>query len=306
MRSLQINDYGAPLTPTEIAVPAPGPGQLLVQVYYTTLNPIDPKRASGNMRNFFPLEFPWTPGGDVSGVVQQVGPGVTEFKVGDEVFGLNPAGGAYAEQMVIDAAAVARKPEALTHQQAAAVALVGQTAQQSLAAADLKPGQTVLIHGGSGGIGSLAIQLAHQQGLRVITTAQSAHKDLLLRLGADVVVDYTSARFENEVELVDAVLDLVGGDTQGRSYAVLKPGGILVAASQPPDPEECRRHNVRGTMVQTDVKSEGLRNFAEQIVSGKITPLIAEVEPLWNPEKLWAKRPASATPGKVVFTVSNS
>jgi NADPH:quinone reductase-like Zn-dependent oxidoreductase len=189
MKALRIHEYGGKLQIDEVADPIARPGQVVVRNLATSFNPIDPGRASGVMRQFFPLEFPWTPGGDVSGVVTSVGEEVTEFKVGDPIFGYSMIGGAYAELIAMDASAIAIRPVNLSVEQAAAVAVVGQTAMQALQLAEISEGKTILIHGGSGGVGTLAIQLAHEMCANVITTAQAQQKEALSRLGADRVID---------------------------------------------------------------------------------------------------------------------
>jgi len=304
MKSLRIHEYGGSLNIDEIAEPTAGPGQVLVRVIATSFNPIDPGRASGNMRQMFPLVLPWIPGGDISGVVEAIGPGVTEFAVGDEVFGYSPGGGAYAERIAIGQESVVIKPPSLSNETAAAIAVVGQTAVQSVLAANLHAGQTILIHGGSGSVGTLAIQVAHNQGVRVLTTAMNVHKSALLKLGVDMVIDYSGSRFEELIEPVDAVLDLVGGDVQQRSYGVIKPGGILVAANQPPDPKECEAHHIRGIMVETEVTAAGLKDFADQVAAGVIIPVVDHTETLWNPAGIWARRPAGSVLGKIVFSLN--
>jgi NADPH:quinone reductase-like Zn-dependent oxidoreductase len=257
----------------------------------TSFNPIDPGRASGVMRQAFPLEFPWIPGGDVSGTVESVGEDVVDFKAGDEVFGYSMTGGAYAEFVAIDATAIALRPSALTVEQGAAVASTGST---------------VLIQGGAGGVGSLAIQIAHKAGAHVITTAQSKQQDTLLRLGADRFIDFTRERFEDEVEPVDAVLDMVGGETLARSYSVVKRGGIIVTFNQPPDFEECEKRGIQGFFVQTKVTTAGLDDFANRVTSGSVVPLIDHTETLWNPDAIWRKRPSGSAIGKIVFMLGGS
>lgn len=303
MKALRIHEYGDAIQLEETQQPIPGPGQVIVRNQATSFNPIDPARASGVMRQIFPLQFPWIPGGDVSGIVESVGKGVTAFQPGDAVFGYSMPGGAYAELVAIDATALAIRPSILTVEAAAAVAVVGQTAIQSLQLAQVSAGKTVLIQGGSGGVGSLAIQIAHKAGAYVITTAQEEQKDALLRLGADKVIDYSKERFEEIVEPVDAVLDFVGGDTLARSYGVIKRGGIIVTANQPPDPQECEKHGIQGFFVQTKVTTQGLNDFAELVTTGSVVPLVDHTETLWNPEAIWAKRPSGAAVGKVVFTL---
>ena len=164
----------------------------------------------------------------------------------------------------------------------------------------------MLIQGGAGGVGSLAIQIAHQAGAHVITTAQSKQRDTLLQLGADRVIDFASERFEKEIELVDVVLDLVGGETLARSYSVVKRGGIIVTFNQPPDFEECEKHGIEGFFVQTKVMTEGLDDLARRVTAGSIVPLIARTEPLWNPKTIWTKLPSGSAIGKTVFVLGSS
>jgi NADPH:quinone reductase-like Zn-dependent oxidoreductase len=190
--------------------------------------------------------------------------------------------------------------------QGAAVAVVGQTAVQALALAKVDSGSTVLIQGGAGGVGSLAIQIAHKAGAHVIATAQSRQRDTLLQLGADRVIDHTRVRFEEVVEPVDAVLDLVGGETLARSYSVVKHGGIIITFNQPPDFEECEKHGIQGFFAQTKVTTEGLDEFANRVTTGSVVPLIAYSETLWNPEAIWKKRPSGSAIGKVVFMLEAS
>jgi NADPH:quinone reductase-like Zn-dependent oxidoreductase len=258
------------------------------------------------MRQMFPLELPWIPGGDVSGTVESIGKDVTDFKPGDEVFGYSMTGGAYAEFVAIDVAALALRPSALTVEQGAAIAVVGQTAIQALALGKVGAGSTVLIQAGAGGVGSLAIQIAHNAGAHVITTAQSKQQDTLLRLGADRVIDFTQERFEDVIEPVDALLDLLGGETLARSYSIVKRGGIIVTFNQPPDVQECEKHGIHGFFVQTKVTTEGLNDFARRVTTGSVVPLIDHTETLWNPEAIWAKRPSGSAIGKVVFTLGAS
>lgn len=303
MKALRIHECGGSLRLENMEDPAPGAGEVVIRVAATTLNPIDTGRAKGIFKDMFPVEFPWIPGGDASGVVESVGSGATNFAVGDEVFGYSPAGGAYAELMPIEASAITMKPGGITHEGAVAVSMVGQTALQALQAAKMHSGQTELIHGGAGGVGSLAVQLAHKQGMKVITTASSSQKDALLKLGADEVIDYNTERFEDMIEPVDIVIDLIGGDVQSRSYKVIKPGGYIIGSNQPPDQKECETHHIHGGMVQAQVNSQGLKEFAEMVVSGKIVPVIASVETLWNPNEIWAKRPSGSAIGKLIYTV---
>jgi NADPH:quinone reductase-like Zn-dependent oxidoreductase len=221
--------------------PQPAADEIVVDVHAASVNAADYKvRLGGPGHN---LKFPHVLGRDFSGVVAASGEGVTDFAVGDAVFGVMDAGieGAYAEKLAIKAAIVARKPDGLTHQQAAAMALTGITAIWAIEdTARLQAGETVLIQGGAGGVAGFAIQLAKHLGATVITTASAANVDYVRGLGADRVVDYNAEDFTKTVSGCDVVFDTVGGDVQTRSYSVLRPGGRLVwvapapAGSRPP------------------------------------------------------------------------
>ncbi len=303
MKALRVHDYAGPLREEVVGDPQAASGQVVVRVVATSFNPIDPKRASGRMREIMPLTFPWIPGGDVSGVVESVGAQVRDLAQGDEVFGYSMAGGAYAERIAVDGAALAVKPRTIQHEIAAAIGVVGQTATQTVSTGRLRSGQTLLVHGGSGGVGSLAIQLAHALGVSVIATARASQASALRGLGVDRVIDYTTERFEDSSGAIDVVFDFVGGDVQQRSISLLKPGGILVATSQPPDPKRCALRGVEGSCCRR-ISSHGLAAFADKIVSGKIRPLIERVESLWQPATLWDERPAGATLGKTIFMLN--
>lgn len=242
MKAIQIKQYGGEeqLEMVEAPKSRAGAGQVVVRIVATSFNPVEPNRASGNMRQIFPLQFPFTPGGDFSGVVDSVGQGVTEFRIGDEVIGYSMAGGAYAEFIAIDAQKVAMKPTTVGHIEAASLALVAQTAIQMLDRAGVEKGSTVLIHGAGGAVGSVVVQVAHQRGATVIGTASARSLERVKGYGSDRVLDYAAAPFENSVKDVDAVLDTVGGAVQQRSYAVVKQGGALVAINQPPSEEEAK------------------------------------------------------------------
>lgn len=301
MKTLRIHDYGKPLQLEEAPMPAPGPGQVLVENHFTSMNGVDPGRAGGFLRQVFQLEFPWIPGGDVAGRVAAVGKGVTAFKAGDEVFGYTRAGGAYAEFTVVEAASLAHRPATITAEQAAAIALVGQTATQMLELAKVSKGKTLLIMGAAGGVGSLAVQLARRLGVHVIAAARQSQAAGLKQLGAERVIEYMRQPLE-DIEQVDAVLNLVGGDTVAGSYARVKRGGVAVTSNRPPDGAEAARLGIEGAFVQTDVKTEGLNVFAKLVTDGEIKPQIAAVETLWSPASLWEDRSTDKL-GKVVFSI---
>jgi len=303
VKALRIHDYEKPLQMEEVPMSEAGPGQVLVENHFTSLNGVDPGRAGGFLRQVFQLEFPWIPGGDVAGRVAAVGKGVTGFKVGEEVFGYTRAGGAYAEFTLVDARSLAHRPARISVEQAAAIALVGQTATQMLELAKVSQGKTLLIMGAAGGVGSLAVQLARRAGVHVITTARQSQAAALKQLGAERVLDYTRVALE-DFEQVDAVLNLVGGDTVARSYARVKPGGIAVTSNRPPDDAEAGRLGISAAFVQTDVKTEGLNVFAKLVTEGEIKPQIAAIETLWSPNSLWRDRETDKL-GKVVFSIKD-
>lgn len=301
MKALRINDYGAALHVDEVPVPSPAPGQVLVENHFTSMNGVDPGRGQGYLRQVFQLQFPWTPGGDVSGRVAAVGEGVTNFKTGDEVFGYTREGGAYAEFVLINAVSLAQRPVSISAEVGAAIALVGQTATQMLELSKIRPGQKLLILGATGGVGSLAVQLARNAGVHVIATARQSKAPAVEQLGAERVIDLTQERLE-DLEQVDAVLNLVGGDTILHSYALVKRGGVAVTANRPPIAEEAARLGIEAAFVETNVTTEGLNAFATLVTVGKIKPQIAAVETLWSPDSLWEKRETDKI-GKIVFSI---
>lgn len=301
MKALRINDYGAPLHVDDVPVPSPAPGQVLVENSYTSMNGVDPGRGQGFLRQVFQLQFPWTPGGDVAGRVAAVGEGVTNFKVGEEVFGYTREAGAYAEFVLVNAGSLAHRPASIPAEAAAAIALVGQTAMQMLQLSKVHAGQTLIILGASGGVGSLAVQLAQNAGLQVVATARQSKAAALQQLGATHVIDLSEQRLE-DIPQADAILNLIGGDTIARSYALVKKGGIAVTSNRPPLAEEAERLGIRAAFVETNVTTEGLNAFATLVTQGKIKPQIAAVKTLWSPETLWEKHETDKI-GKIVFSI---
>src|SRR5262245_51239254 len=223
--------------------PQPKENEILVRVIAAGVNPVDTYVRSGK---FGPAgTLPLIPGRDISGIVEELGPGATKFKNGDAVYG-NVRNGGYAEFAVAAEKDVDLKPASLDFVQAAAVPVAARTAWYALVeTAHLGAGQTVLIQGGSGGVGSFAIQIAKARGAKVIATASTANQDLLKELGADVAIDYTKQKFEDVVKDVDVVLDAVGQETLERSYPVLKRGGILVSITGPPDKAKVRQYGIQ-------------------------------------------------------------
>ncbi len=242
MKAAFIERHGGPevLKYGDFPDPVAGAGEVVIDVFAASVNGADWKVRAGDYRQ---SKFPYVLGRDFSGVVSAVGEGVQDLRVGDAVFGVCEAGqeGAYAEKIAVKAAIVARKPDRLSHVDAAALALAGLTAMSAVEdTLKLQPGETILIQGGAGGVASFAIQLAKHIGARVITTASAANHDYLRKLGADDVIDYNASDFTEAVADCDAVFDTVGGDVAQRSFAVLKPGGraaFIASGPQAPKPD---------------------------------------------------------------------
>jgi NADPH:quinone reductase-like Zn-dependent oxidoreductase len=242
MKAAYIEKFGGPevLKVGNLPDPSPGPGQVVVDVAAASINAADWKVRAGEYKQ---ANFPLILGRDFSGTVSALGAGVTDLRIGDAVFGVLETGrdGTYCEKIAIGGAIVAKKPAALSHVDAAAIALTGLTAVCAIEdCLKLKSGETILVQGGAGGVASFAIQLAKHLGARVITTASAANAAYLRGLGADEVIDYNATDFTKAVKNVDAVFDTVGGDVATRSFAVLRPGGraaFIASGGQAPQPE---------------------------------------------------------------------
>jgi NADPH:quinone reductase-like Zn-dependent oxidoreductase len=277
---------------------------VLIRVHATSANPFDCAVRAGYMSGYFHYTLPLIPGTDVSGVVDAVGPGVTNVLPGDVVY--TRAGvfrdGANAEYAVAFAADVAAKPVALDHVHAAALPHVTLTAWQALIElAQLSAGQTVLIQGAAGGVGHIAVQLAHWRGAKVIGTA-SINLSLLKELKVEEAIDYSKVAFETVAHDVDAVLDTIGGEVQQRSYATLKPGGILVSTVQPPSEETARAHGVRvGMVAAAPPVGPTLTTVAGLVADGTIKPVVSTVLPLSEIRKAHELLEAKHTRGKIAL-----
>ncbi|MBB1156239.1 NADP-dependent oxidoreductase [Amycolatopsis dendrobii] len=238
MKALRITAFGTEATLADVPAPAPGPGQVAVDVAAAAVNPLDLKIASGAMHGYFPVTLPYVLGTDFSGTIATPGPG---WQIGDPVIGrLDPgAGGAFAEQLVIDAAQLAPAPAGISLETAAGLPTAAATAWQALAeVANVRSGQTVLVHAAAGGVGSFAVQIARRLGARVVATASGSGIAIAEKLGADEVLNYRKVAFDHRLRGIDVVLDTVGGEVGARSRQVLKPGGRLVTTPAPADGAE--------------------------------------------------------------------
>jgi NADPH:quinone reductase-like Zn-dependent oxidoreductase len=304
-KAIRIHNYGGPeqLRYEDSPSREPSAGQVLIRVHAASVNPIDFKLASGVFKERMPLKFPWVPGGDFAGLVEVVGPGVTGLQRGEAVFGNSPGGGAYAQFVATSASVVALRPRKLNPTEAASVPLAGQTAWQGLFDhGQLESGQTVLIHAATGGVGTFAVQLAHWKRARVLATASAANIEYVRSLGADEVIDYRTTPFETVARNVDLVLDLIGGETQKRSFGVLKPGGHLISAVQPPE-EEAARHKVHAMMFHMQPSTQGLGRLAELLDSGTIRTEVTHTYPLAQAQDAWREIISGHTRGKIVLEV---
>jgi NADPH:quinone reductase-like Zn-dependent oxidoreductase len=273
MMAWRVHEYGPPnvMKFERIPRPDPGRGEVLVKVKTAGVGPWDGWIRAG--KGAQPEPLPLTLGSDLAGEVVAVGPGVSRPLVGEQIYGVTNSRfvGAYAEYALASAAMVARKPASLSYIDAAGVPVVAVTARQALFDhAKLTAGQTVVIHGGAGSVGAYAVQFARQAGLHVIATASAGDGALVRELGADTVIDYRSGLFEDSIQGADAVIDLVGGDTQRRSFQVLRRGGKLISAVSEPDQALARRHGVDASFFLVDVTTEELAGIARLIDDGKL------------------------------------
>jgi NADPH:quinone reductase-like Zn-dependent oxidoreductase len=307
MNAIVMREFGKAdvLKLEQVPRPVPGNGQMLLRVRAASVNPIDWKLRS-NPRGRMPM--PYTPGFDVSGVVESLGPGVTKFTPGDEVFAMLDLrrGGAYAEYAIVTESEAATKPAKTSHVEAAAMPLVALTAWQALFDnAKLEPGQSILIHGGAGGVGSVAVQLAKRKGAKVYATASENNLDFLRQLGADVAIDYRSQKFEDIAKDVDVVLDTVGGDTQARSWGVLKKGGILVSIVGGASQDKAREAGVRAAGMLVRVNADELGQIAKLVDEGKLKAVVSQELPLADAAKAQELSETRHTRGKIVLKVAD-
>lgn len=311
-------------------VPAMGEQDVLVQVHAASVNPVDFKIRDGELKQILRFRLPLILGNDLAGVVAQVGAKVTRFRPGDAVYGRPDKRriGAFAEFIAMREADVARKPANTTMLEAASLPLVGLTAWQALVErANVQPGQTVLIHAGSGGVGTFAIQLAKHLGATVATTTGTTNVEMVKRLGADIVVDYKKEHFEDVLRDVDVVLDTLGPETVAKSFRVMKPGGKLISISGPPDPafarefglgwpleqamrllswrtrRQARQHGVSYSFLFMHPDGEQLQQITALVEAGIIQPVIDQVFPFAQTQEALAHVETGRAKGKVVIQV---
>ena len=333
MKAAVIDRYGRNdlVKVADVAVPGTGPLDLLVQVHAASVNPLDVKTRNGELKTLLKYRFPLVLGNDLSGVVADVGAQVTRFKKGDAVYARLDTDriGAFAEFAVVREGAAALKPANVTFEEAASLPLVALTAWQALVEiGKLGANQRVLVHAGSGGVGSVAIQLARHLGARVFTTVGRRNVELVKRLGADVAIDYRSERFEDVAKNCDVVLDSAGGATLVRSFECVKPGGVVVSIGGTPSAAfarrwglnplivlairlmsrkamaAARRHNARYEYLFMRADGGQLREITRLVECGVIRPLVDKVFPLEQVRDALAYAESGRAAGKVVVTVT--
>jgi 2-desacetyl-2-hydroxyethyl bacteriochlorophyllide A dehydrogenase len=308
MKAVVAHEYGAPevLKVEEVPRPEPKEDEALVRVIASGVNPAEPLMLSGKYAQEWGTHLPLIPGYEIAGIVEKTGAKVTSLNAGDAVYGYPTFGGGWAEYVTVKEWEVGPKPKSLSFAEAAAVPMGALTAWQALVnEAQLREGQTILIHGGSGGVGSFGIQVAKVRGARVIATASTTNQDLLRQLGADVAIDYTKQKFEEIAKDVDCVLDPVGKDTLARSYAVVKKGGIVLALVARPDPEELKKKKIRAASIWVRPNAKDLSEIAHLIDAGKIKPIVTQIRPM--SEAIAAEQQAEThhTRGKVVLRIAD-
>ncbi len=311
MKAVQLHEYGGPevLKYEDAPRPQPKEDELVLRVIATAVNPVDAKIRHGAFKRAGApsAPMPMILGYDVAGVVEQAGANATKFKKGDAVYGCLAIsrGGGDAEFAIAKENELSPKPASLSFEEAAALPIAAGTAWQALVQiAKLEAGQTVLIHGGSGGVGHFAIQIAKARGAKVIATASAANQDFLKQLGADQAIDYKATKFEDVVKDVDVVLDTVAGETLKRSYGVVKKGGIIVSILEPPDKAELESHGIRGSVFMVSATSDLLGELTKLVEAKQLKPTISEVLPLAELAKAHQAIETGHTRGKIVLRVA--
>ena len=302
MKAVRIHAYEGVPTIEEVDVPPVGAGEVLVKVAAASLNPLDVKLQKGFVHAFFPLAFPYTVGTDLAGTIEAVGADITGWAVGDRVVARTDptAGGACAASAVVPGSYLVKAPDAVSFEMAAGIPTAAGTAWQALhEVAHLKAGQSVLIHAGAGGVGSFAIQYARAAGARVIATASGDGIDIAKRLGADQVIDYRAVDFAAKLSDLDVVLDTIGGETQQRSFGVLRSGGVLASTVQPPDEAFAKAHGVTASFLFHSSDATRLARVVATVAQGTKV-LIDRSVPLTGFDAAFAHQASGRARGKIV------
>lgn len=306
MKALRIADYDAVPLLEEISIPPIGADEILVRVLAAALNPLDLHIQSGAVKAYFPVTFPFTLGTDFTGTVERVGDDVTRWRPGDMVIARpDPKnGGGFAEFAVVPADRCAALPISLSATDAAGIPTAASTAHQALfETAGLQSGQTILIHAGAGGVGSFAVQFARAAGARVFATASGEGVAIVQQLGADTVIDYHSQDFGDVVAGVDVVLDTIGGDTQVKSFDVLKRGGQLVSTVMPPDKALALARDVSAYMIHLGLDGNRLQAVVDTVADQTIQVLIDRTLPFSSFAQAFERQGSGRARGKIILTI---
>jgi NADPH:quinone reductase-like Zn-dependent oxidoreductase len=308
MKAMVVHEFGGPevMKLEDVAVPTPKEHEMLIRVYAAGVNSFDGVLQSGKYAKIFKMQLPWIPGYDIAGIVETVGDKIGKFKVGDPVYAFIsiPSGGGYAEYALAKEGQVALKPATISFAEAAGVPSVALTAWQALIdKANLQSGQTVLIHGASGGVGLFAIPIAKIRGAKVFATASTANQDFLKQLGADVAIDYKTQKFTEIAKNVDVVVDGVGGETLSRSYPIVRRGGFLVSLVGRVDQAQLDKHGIRGVSLEAESNGDQLAQIGRLIDEKKIKVVISQTFPLADAAKAQAKADTGHARGKIILKV---
>ena len=312
MKSIQINKYGGSDVlgiNDNVPIPKVSTGKVLVEVKASGVNPVDWKIREGYFQQMVPLQFPATLGTDFSGIIKELGENAsTGFNIGDEVYGqaspLSGSSGSFAELVLTNIDNIGPKPKTLNPIETSGLPLVGVSAWQALVEnIGLSKNQKILIHGGAGGIGSIAIQLAKHLGAFVATTVKSEDKEFVRQLGADEIVDYTTQNFEDILQDFDAVLDTVGGETYKKSFKVLKNNGTIVSMLEQPDSNLMKQYGVKAIFQFTETTNERLTKLAQWIDQNNIKVNVEKTFPLAETAKALEYQKDNHPRGKVVITI---
>lgn len=306
MKAAIIRDYGKEVEIADIPKPELLADSVLIEVHGASINPVDNIIRAGYMKEYIPISFPFTMGYDVSGVVIEVGSKVSNFKKGDEVYS-RPTGniaGTIAEYTVVNEQEIAVKPANITHQEAASIPLAGLTAWQALVAkGNLQKGQKVLIHAGSGGVGTLAIQMAKHLGAYVATTTSTTNVDRVKKLGADEVIDYKKQNFDDVLSEYDLVIDMMGGEILEKSFKVLKKGGTLISIKGQDPNELAKQYGVHFDSFFMWPSGEMLTQLAQFISDGVLKPVIDRSYSIDQTQEAYDYLQTGRVKGKVVIAV---
>jgi NADPH:quinone reductase-like Zn-dependent oxidoreductase len=306
MKAVIINEYGdeSVVNYTDIERPTPEADEILVKVHAAGVNPVDWKIRNG-LGGLYGLELPIILGCEIAGTIEEVGGNVDNFKRGEEVYGYNRSRrGGYAEYAIAEKNEIAPKPKSLDFENAAAVALGALTSWQAIFdLANLTAGQRILITGASGGVGSMAVQLAKAKGAYVIGTASGKNEEFVRSLGVDEFIDYTTTKFEEQVKDADVVFDTVGGDTLERTFQTLKKGGYLVSAVVQPSEEKAAEYGVKAERVKSMPNAKQLAEINRLIEEGKLKTHVSTVLPLSGAKEALNLSESGRTRGKIVLRV---